>query len=86
MKRTYHLTVYFVEHKESSDGSGVICHSIADKSFTDLWEMVEFCAAFDTDNYEFLFDVWTEEDGQVNINQGVELYRESVKQLQNDFH
>lgn len=86
MKRTYHLTVYFVEHKEVPDGSGAICHSIAEKPFTDLWEMIDFCAAFDTDNYEFLFDVWTEDEGQVNINEAVRNLRECVKQLQEDFH
>lgn len=79
MKKTYSLIVYL------TDEDTKVAHAIAEKSFTDLWAMIEFCAAFDTDNYEFLFDVWTEEDGQVNINRGVELYRESVKSLENDF-
>lgn len=81
MKKTYHLTVYLIENIEPN-----VAYAIAEKSFTDQRDMMEFCAAFYQDDFELLFDVWTEEDGQVNINAAVGLYKESIEKLAEDFH
>ncbi len=65
--KTYELTVY---HNVNNHG-----YSILEKDFTSVSEMLEYCLDFDTDNNDLLFDVWTEEDGQFNINKDVELWR-----------
>lgn len=65
--KTYELTVY---HDVNNCG-----YPILEKTFTSISEMLEYCSDFDTDNSDLLFDVWTEEDGQFNINEDVELVR-----------
>lgn len=67
--KTYELTVY---HDVNNHG-----YSILEKTFTSVSEMLEYCSDFDTDNSDLLFDVWTEEDGQFNINEDVELVRKA---------
>lgn len=65
--KTYELTVY---HNVNNYG-----YSILEKTFTSASEMLTYCSDFDTDNNDLLFDVWTKEDGQFNINEAVRLVR-----------
>ena len=65
--KTYELTVY---HDVNNCG-----YSILEKTFTSASEMLTYCLDFDTDNNDLLFDVWTKEDGQFNINEDVEVVR-----------
>jgi hypothetical protein len=65
--KTYELTVY---HNVNNHG-----YSILEKTFTSASEMLTYCSDFDTDNNDLLFDVWTEEDGQFNINEAVRRVR-----------
>lgn len=75
MAKTFDLVVYFVTHE---DGKSV-GHSIAEASSTDFDKLLEYCATFDTENYEIWFDVWTDEDGQFSINDLVRMYKEVTK-------
>ena len=65
--KTYELTVY---HDVNNHG-----YSILEKTFTSVTELLTYCSDFDTDNNDLLFDVWTEEDGQFNINDAVRWVR-----------
>lgn len=72
MDKHYELTVYLVAHEDGRS----IAHSIAGATFTKPGDMLEYCATFDTEEYEFLFDMWSEHTGQMNINENVEIYKE----------
>lgn len=64
----YELTIYFVLDKTCYD----VVHKTFD--FNDTNEMIRFCADFNTEDFEILFDVWTGEE-QININPLVEGYK-----------
>lgn len=60
---TYELTVY---HTVNNCG-----YSILRKTFTTVAEMIGYCMDFDNSNDDLLFDVWSPDRGQFNINEAV---------------
>lgn len=77
--KEYKLTVYIALQRW-------VATILAECTFTDYMEMVKYCATFCTENLyinhdvELIFDVWTAEDGQFNIRDDVNAYRDSIEQ------
>ena len=69
---TYELTVYYVDNK--------VCHDIVSKEFHDIASLLVYCADFNTEDNELLFDVWEESKGQFNVNDAVKWVRNGLKE------
>ena len=61
--KTYELTVY-----HTVDNCG---YPVAYKSFNSIYDLLLYCADFNTEDENILFDVWEDSAGQFNVNEAV---------------